>query len=106
MGSGCSIALLECRAWFVQVQGWAGASRGRFQVLVTSEVVPVPSVAVPSSTHVPAGVQKSGESEFLLWEDVQSNTLLLTCIKMPRVCKAHFSLKVLSEACSTLSFHI
>jgi hypothetical protein len=86
------------------VQGWAGASRGRF--LVTPEVVPDLSVAAPSFTHVPAGVQKTGESEFLLWEEVQSNTLLMTRIKMPKVCKAPFSLKVLSEACLTAILHI
>jgi hypothetical protein len=92
--------LIKVRGW--QVQGWAGASRGRF--LVTFEVVPDPSVAAPSSTHVPAGVQKTGESEFLLWEEVQSDPMLLARIKMPRVCRAHFSLKVLSEACSPFPF--
>ncbi len=86
----------------MQVQDWAGASRGRF--LANFEVVPDPSVAAPSTTHVPASVQKTGESEFLLWEEVKSNSRLLDCIKMPRVCNAHFSLEVLSEPVQPFSF--
>jgi hypothetical protein len=38
------------------------------------------------------------EAEFLLWEEVRSNSMLLARVKLPRVSKAPFNTRWLPEA--------
>jgi hypothetical protein len=77
----------------VQVQDWAGVSRGRFPVANSAPSIKAPEAS--PATFVPgnACVQKIGlcGAEFLLWEELRLNTVLLARVKWPRVRSALLS---------------